>query len=51
MTEDGSLTLADEAALVEFKRAMQEEVIPEIVRVVQMRQELAQESRQWIVDG
>jgi hypothetical protein len=37
-------------AVREFERAMKEEVIPEIERVMKMRAKLAQESRLWIVD-
>jgi hypothetical protein len=37
------------AAFREFERAMREEVIPEIDRVMRMRAERAQESRQWII--
>ncbi len=32
-----------------FEREMQEEVIPEIERVVRMRAKRAQESRQWLI--
>jgi len=39
----------DPASLAEFKRTMEEEAIPEIVRVMQERQRLAAESRQWII--
>jgi hypothetical protein len=41
------LTTIDPKALEEFKRAMTEEVIPEIVRVVEERRMLAAESREW----
>jgi hypothetical protein len=37
----------DEAALAEFSRAMHEEVIPEIVKVVEERRLAAAESRHW----
>jgi hypothetical protein len=36
-------------AVLEFQRTMEEEVIPEIFRVMKRRAELAQESRRWIV--
>jgi hypothetical protein len=39
--------LYDATALEDFKRAMTEEVIPEIVRVVEERRMLAAESRLW----
>ena len=38
------------AAIREFERVMNEEVIPEIERVMRMRARMAQESRKWIVD-
>ena len=41
------LTAVDPKALEDFKRAMTDEVIPEIVRVVEERRMLAAESRQW----
>ena len=41
------LTPVDEAALADFKRAMTDEVIPEIVRVVEERRMLAAKSRHW----
>lgn len=37
----------EEAALADFKRAMTEKVIPEIVRVVEQRRMLAAKSRHW----
>lgn len=36
-------------ALKEYQRVMETEVIPEIVRVVRMRQQMAQISRDWII--
>lgn len=39
------LTPVDPAALEDYKRAMTEKVIPEIVRVVEQRRVLAAESR------
>jgi len=45
------LTEEQLAAVREFERAMREEVIPEIERVMRMRARRAQESRRWIVDG
>jgi hypothetical protein len=41
------LTPVDAAALEDFKRAMTDEVIPEIVRVVEERRLLAAKSRHW----
>jgi hypothetical protein len=41
------LTPVDPAALADFQRAMNDEVIPEIVKVVQERRMLAAESRHW----
>lgn len=41
------LTPVDPAALADFQRAMNDEVIPEIVKVVQERRMLASESRHW----
>jgi hypothetical protein len=41
------LTEVDAAALDDFKRAMTDEVIPEIVRVVEERRLLAAKSRHW----
>lgn len=41
------VTAVDPALLIDFQRAMTEEVIPEIVRVVEERRLLAAESRQW----
>jgi len=41
------LTEVDPSALEEFKRAMTQEIIPEIVRVVEERRMLAAESRHW----
>lgn len=41
------LTGVDPQQLAEFKRAMTEEVIPEIVKVVEERRLQAAESRQW----
>lgn len=41
------LTGVDPSRLAEFKRAMTEEVIPEIVKVVEERRLHAAESRQW----
>lgn len=43
------LTLVDPADLEDFKRVMEEEVIPEIVRVMQERAEAAVKSRAWIL--
>ncbi len=40
------LTPVDPKALVDFKREMTDEVIPEILRVVEERRVLAAESRQ-----
>lgn len=37
----------DQNALADYKRAMTDEVIPEIVRVVEERRMLAAESRRW----
>jgi hypothetical protein len=37
----------DPKALADFERAMTDEVIPEIVKVVQERRLLAAESRHW----
>jgi len=56
MTEESSrsvfdkiegLTEVDPNQLVEFRRAMIEEVIPEIMRIVETRRLRAAESRQW----
>jgi len=41
------LTPVDPKDLEDFKRAMTDEVIPEILRVVEERRVLAAESRQW----
>lgn len=41
------LTPIDPNAFADFKRAMTEEVIPEIVRVVEERRLAAAESRHW----
>ncbi len=41
------LTPVDPKALEDFKREMTEEVIPEILRVLEDRRELAAESRKW----
>ncbi len=41
------LTAVNLEALADFKRAMTEEVIPEIVRVVEERRLAAAESRHW----
>jgi hypothetical protein len=41
------LTPVDPNALAEFQRAMTDEVIPEIVKVVEERRMLAAESRHW----
>jgi len=41
------LTPVDPTALADFQRAMNDEVIPEIVKVVQERRMLAAESRHW----
>ena len=41
------LTPVDPNALADFKRAMTEEVIPEILRAVEDREMLAAESGQW----
>jgi hypothetical protein len=43
------LTAKQLAAVREFQRTMQEEVIPEIERVMRMRAERAQESRHWLI--
>lgn len=37
------------AVLSDFKREMEEHVIPEVVKVIRRRHELAQESRKWII--
>ena len=44
------LTASQLAAVKEFERTMQEQVIPEIELVMRRRARLAQESRRWIVD-
>ena len=41
------LTLVDPNALADLERAMNEEVIPEIVKAVEERRMLAAESRHW----
>lgn len=41
------LTPIEAIALADFKRAMTDEVIPEIVRVVEERRMQAAESRHW----
>jgi hypothetical protein len=41
------ITPVDPKLLVEFQRAMNEKVIPEIVKVVEARRVLAAKSRQW----
>jgi len=41
------LTPVDPNALADFERAMNEEVIPEIVKAVEERRMLAAESRHW----
>jgi hypothetical protein len=41
------LTPIDPKNLADFQRAMNEEVIPEIVKVVEERRMLAAESRHW----
>ncbi len=41
------LTPVDPKALADFQRAMNDEVIPEIVKVVEERRMLAAESRHW----
>lgn len=41
------LTKVDPEALADFKRAMTEDVIPEIVKVVEERRLQAAESRHW----
>ncbi len=41
------LTQVDPKALADFQRAMTDEVIPEIVKVVEERRMLAAESRHW----
>lgn len=43
------LTPVDPAILSEFQRVMNQEVIPEIVKAVERRSELARESRHWRV--
>ncbi len=43
------MTPVDESAIADFVRAMKEEVIPEIVRVMEERQRLAATSRHWII--
>lgn len=43
------LTAHQLKAVREFEREMREEVIPEIERVMRMRAEKAQESRQWLI--
>jgi hypothetical protein len=40
-------TPVDPGALADFKQTMNQEVIPEIVRVVEERRLLAAESRHW----
>lgn len=47
----GLQPLSDEAkeSLVAFQKAMEEEVIPEIVKTMRRRQELAIESRNWVL--
>ena len=42
-------SVSELAALKEFERTMQHEVIPEVERVLRMRARLAQESRKWIM--
>lgn len=51
MKIEGLLPLTDEqrAALDEFRREMEERVIPEIVETVRRRQELARESSHWTI--
>lgn len=39
----------DPGSIEEFRRTMNEEVIPEIVKVVRERERLAQESLHWII--
>jgi hypothetical protein len=41
------LSQVDPKLLADFQRAMNEEVIPEIVKVVEARRMLAAESRHW----
>jgi hypothetical protein len=41
------LTRVDPDALAEFRRAMNEEVIPKIIKVVEERRVLAAETRKW----
>jgi len=41
------LTSIDPRALADFKQAMTQEVIPEIVKIVEERRMLAAESRHW----
>jgi hypothetical protein len=41
------LTPVDPSALADFQRAMNDEVIPEIVKIVEERRMLAAESRHW----
>jgi len=41
------LTPVDPGGLADFKQAMTQEVIPEIVKVVEERRLLAAESRHW----
>lgn len=43
------LTPVDPKQLEDFKRVMQEEVIPEIERVMRARAEAAIKSRTWII--
>jgi hypothetical protein len=45
----GGLEPVDPKLLEEYERAMREEIIPEIERVMRMRAEAAQKSRQWII--
>jgi hypothetical protein len=42
-------SVSELAALKEFERTMQDEVIPEIERVMRMRARLAQKSRHWVL--
>ena len=42
-------SVSELAALKEFERTMQDEVIREVERVLRMRARLAQESRKWIM--
>jgi hypothetical protein len=43
------LTPVDPSVLFEFQRAMNEEVIPEIIKDVERRCKLAEDSRHWRV--